>query len=218
MKNFNTKRQIMKILLLANQKSENYINSVMNCGAEAVLNEDTTDCDGLIICGGNDIHPSYYGEDVKGSRDIDIERDKREFEIAKKFLETGKPILGICRGHQLLNILLGGTLYQDLVCSSDHTQKNGIDSVHTVKANPRSALFNIYGDYFFVNSSHHQGVKDLGEGLIATAYAMDGTVEAVEHMSKPYIGVQFHPERMNTDKTENGLEIFKYFIDLCGKI
>ncbi len=208
----------MKILLLANQKSENYINFVESCGAEAMLNEDTTDCDGLIICGGNDIHPSYYGEDVKGSRDIDIERDKREFEIAKKFLETGKPILGICRGHQLLNIILGGTLIQNLSNASDHMQINGIDSVHTVKANPRSALFNIYSDYFFVNSSHHQAIKDLGEGLIVTAYAMDGTVEAVEHMSKPYIGVQFHPERMNTDKTENGLEIFKYFIDLCGKI
>ena len=218
MKNFNTKRQIMKILLLVNQKSENYINAVALLGAEAILNEDITDCDGLILCGGNDIHPSYYNEDVNGSRDFDIERDKREFEIAKKFLDTGKPILGICRGHQLLNILLGGTLIQNLSNASDHTQRNEMDALHTVKANPRSALFNMYGDYFFVNSSHHQGVKDLGDGLIATAYAMDGTVEAIEHMSKPYIGVQFHPERMNTNKTENGLEIFKYFIDLCKKM
>ena len=218
MKNFNTKRKNMKILLLANQKSENYINAVALLGAEAILNEDTTDCDGLILCGGNDIHPSYYNEDVNGSRDFDIERDKREFEIAKKFLDTGKPILGICRGHQLLNILLGGTLIQNLSNASDHTQRNEMDALHTVKANPRSALFNMYGDYFFVNSSHHQGVKDLGDGLIATSYAMDGTVEAIEHMSKPYMGVQFHPERMNTNKTENGLEIFKYFIDLCKKM
>ena len=62
----------MKILLLANQKSENYINAVALLGAEAILNEDTTDCDGLILCGGNDIHPSYYNEDVNGSRDFDI--------------------------------------------------------------------------------------------------------------------------------------------------
>lgn len=208
----------MKILLLANQKSENYIKAIEAFGAEAILNQDTTDCDGLILCGGNDIQPSYYGENINGSYDFDIERDKREFEITKKFLETGKPILGICRGHQLLNVILGGTLIQHLPNASDHTSKNGNDNIHTLKANPKSVLFNLYGDYFFVNSSHHQAINQLGKGLIVSAYSMDGTVEAVEHISKPYIGVQFHPERMTTDKTENGLEIFKYFIDLCKKI
>lgn len=208
----------MKILLLANHKSEKYIKDIEAFGAEAILNQDTTDCDGLILCGGNDIQPSYYGENINGSYDFDIERDKREFEITKKFLETGKPILGICRGHQLLNVILGGNLIQHLSNASDHTSKNGSDNIHTLKANPKSVLFNLYGDYFFVNSSHHQAIKNLGEGLIATAYSMDGVIEAIEHISKPYLTVQFHPERMTTDKTENGLEIFKYFIDLCKKI
>ena len=206
----------MKILLLAKQKSENYINAVSQCGAEPILNEE--DCDGLIICGGTDIHPSYYGEKITKSHSIDIERDKREFEITKRFIETGKPILGICRGHQLLNIILGGNLIQHLPNASDHTQHDGIDAVHTVKAKPRSVLYNLYGDYFFVNSSHHQAINQLGEGLIPTAFSMDGVIESTEHISKPYLTVQFHPERMTTDKTENGIEIFKYFIDLCKKM
>ena len=205
----------MKILLLAKQKSENYIKAVEKFGAEAVLNKPDYDCDGLIICGGNDIHPSYYGKEINGSRDIDIDRDKTEFEITKGFLETGKPILGICRGHQLLNIILGGTLIQNIPNASDHTQKNGVDGIHTLKANPRSILYNLYGDYFFVNSSHHQAIDTIGNGLIPTAFSMDGVIEATEHVSKPYFTVQFHPERMNTDKTENGMEIFKYFIEIC---
>ncbi len=208
----------MKILLLAKQKSENYIKAVEERGAEAVLNEADNACDGLIICGGNDIHPSYYGEEITKSRLIDIERDKREFEITKNFLETGKPILGICRGHQLLNVILGGTLIQDIPNASSHMQQSGVDNIHTLKANPKSILYNLYGDYFFVNSAHHQAINQLGNGLIPTAFSMDGVIEATEHFSKPYITVQFHPERMNTDKTENGMEIFKYFIDLCKKI
>ena len=208
----------MKILLLASQNCENYINSVRACGAEAIVNQYDLDCDGLVLCGGSDIHPSYYGEEINGSRDIDVERDKREIDVTKEFMQTGKPILGICRGHQLLNVLLGGALIQHLPNSSDHMQKNGIDSIHTVKANPRSMLFNLYGDYFFVNSSHHQAVNQLGTGLIPTAFSMDGVIEATEHVSKPYFTVQFHPERMNTDKTESGIEIFKHFIDLCKKM
>ena len=208
----------MKILLLASENCENYINAVEKCGATAIVNDYTEDYDGLVLCGGSDIHPMYYNEEIKGSREIDIERDKREFEITAKFLETGKPILGICRGHQLLNVILGGTLIQDLPNASDHTQKNGTDNIHTLKANPRSKLYDLYGDYFFVNSSHHQAIDKIGEGLIPTGFSMDGVIEAAEHISKPYLTVQFHPERMNTDKTENGLEIFKYFIDLCKKM
>ena len=208
----------MKILLLAKQKSENYVNAVSECGAEPILNEEDYGCDGLIICGGTDIHPSYYGEENTNCGYIDDERDEREFEITKRFIETGKPILGICRGHQLLNIIFGGNLIQHVSNASDHKQHDGIDSVHTIKANPKSILYNLYGDYFFVNSSHHQAINQLGEGLIPTAFSADGLIEATEHVSKPYLTVQFHPERMNTDKTENGIEIFKYFIDLCKKM
>ena len=208
----------MKILLLASQNCENYIKAVELCGAEAVVNQHDLTCDGLVLCGGSDINPSYYGEEINGSRDIDTERDKREVEITVKFLETEKPILGICRGHQLLNVLLGGALTQHLSNASDHTQKNGIDNIHTLKASPKGVVYNLYGDCFFVNSSHHQAISKIGEGLIPTAFSMDGVIEATEHVSKPYLTVQFHPERMNTDKTESGIEIFKYFIDLCKKM
>ncbi len=208
----------MKILLLANKNCENYVKAVEHFGAEAIVNDEKINCDGLVLCGGSDIHPMYYSEEIKGSRDIDTERDKREFEIAKEFLKTGKPILGICRGHQFLNVLLGGTLIQHLPNASVHTQNNGIDSIHTLKVNPKSTLYAIYGDYFFVNSSHHQAISKIGEGLIPTAFSMDGVIEATEHISKPYLTVQFHPERMVTSQTENGLEIFRYFIDLCKKI
>ena len=101
----------LRLLLAANQKKELYANAVEACGAIADVKyapDDNVDYDGLILCGGNDINPSYYNEEINGSVNIDDTRDKAEFVLLNKFLKTGKPILGICRGFQLMNVAFGG--------------------------------------------------------------------------------------------------------------
>ncbi len=216
---------IPKILLAANRNKEFYIDAVNSCGAEAhavYCPEASTDYDGLILCGGNDIDPKYYGEEINGAINIDEARDTAEVELARAFIAAGKPILGICRGSQLLNILFGGSLYQNLENAEEHKplDDKGNYRVHEVKVEFGSILFDLYGEKFSVNSAHHQAVKKLGEGLVATAFS-DGIVEAFEHKNMPIMGVQFHPEKMccseRRSDTVDGIEIFKYFINSIVK-
>ena len=183
------------------------------------LPEIDTDYDGLILCGGGDIDPKYYGEEVCGSYSIDPQRDEVEFALLKAFIDTGKPVLGICRGCQLINVFFGGSLYQHLPESGMHQSREGVDSVHNVTATQGSILSGLYSTEFAVNSSHHQAVKDLGENLRATAYWNDQYIEAIEHNLLPIFAVQWHPERMCFGKaridTVCGDKIFKHFISMC---
>ena len=178
-----------------------------------------TSYDGLILCGGTDLHPSRFGEEIDGSVNIDTDRDEAEFALMQAYLDAGKPILGICRGHQLINVYFGGSLHQDMEDSVAHKRQKGCDMVHTVTAEPDSVLGKLYGTTFAVNSAHHQAVKALGKGLRATAIWDDRFVEAVEHETYPVMGVQWHPERMSfrnrREDTVCGEELLKYFIDLC---
>lgn len=209
----------MEILLLTRQKAENYKKAVEHFGAKALINkyESLDKIDGLIICGGNDICPDFYGMENQGSVNMDRERDELELTITKAFLDTGKPILGICRGYQLLNVALGGTLIQHIKSADSHIAKNGADSVHKISAAEGTVLNKLYKNTFYVNSSHHQALLTLGQGLFVTAVADDGVIEAIEHESKPYIGVQFHPERMLDDNTVCGYDLFDYFLAQCKK-
>ena len=129
--------------------------------------------------------------------------------------------MGICRGHQLINVYFGGTLYQDLPEAVLHKKKNGDDNIHEVRAVSDSIPGRLYGKSFSTNSSHHQAVKKLGEGLRATAFWNEQYIEAVEHETLPVFGVQWHPERMcfkhERDDTVCGAGIFKYFIETCEK-
>ena len=139
--------------------------------------------------------------------------------MLRAYLDAGKPVLGICRGHQLINVFFGGTLYQHLPEAELHKSHDGKDSVHSIKTVSNSVLAKLYGESFVTNSSHHQAVKKLGEGIRATAYWNEQYVEAIEHISYPVLGVQWHPERMcfkhERDDTVCGAEILKYFINLC---
>lgn len=157
-------------------------------------------CDGLVLCGGDDVDPARFGQENNGSRGIDAARDQAELALAEAFLRAGKPILGICRGHQVLNIALGGTLIQDIAPELHpfHTHEEGCsqDKVHTIRTRRDSLLWSLYGPLAVVNSAHHQALDRLGEGLTPTAWSEGGLVEAVEHQSLPVLGVQFHPERM----------------------
>ncbi len=177
-----------------------------------------TNYDGLLLCGGNDISPSHYGQESNGAHSLDKGRDESEFELTRKFIDTGKPILRICRGIQLLNVVLGGTLIQDLPSANFHRAHGEADSVHSVEA--KGILARLYKENFSANSAHHQGVGALGVGLCATAWC-NGVVEAIEHTEKPYFAVQFPPKRLclahKRNNTVNGLLIFECFVDLCKK-
>ena len=133
-------------------------------------------------------------------------------------MEAGIPVLGICRGHQVVNVWAGGDLIQDLgpALGPFHQREEG-DLVHLICTAPGSRLGSWYGGLFPVNSNHHQGVGRLGQGLRATAWSEGGVVEGMEHERLPLWTVQFHPERMEAGGgTVDGGVIFRRFLALCG--
>lgn len=214
----------MRILLSVKGNPQFYIDAVEGVGGKATakyLPSVDTSYDGLILCGGGDIDPGYYAEKNEGSIGIDAERDACEFALLKAYVEAGKPVLGVCRGCQLINVFFGGTLYQHLPEADDHRSVNGVDAVHGVEAVEGSICHRLYGKEFSVNSSHHQAVKALGEGLAPTVYWDNRYIEAYEHISLPLFAVQWHPERMCFTKarsdTVGGEDIYRYFITLCKK-
>ena len=214
----------IRLLLSGSSNMQNYIEAVEFCGAVPTaeyLPKVDTSYDGLVLCGGSDVAPDRYNEPIDGSVNIDYERDAAEFALLKAYLDAGKPILGICRGLQLINIFFGGSLYQDIVESDLHKKHDGVDNRHKVDAVPRCVLNRIYGDAFFVNSAHHQAIKLLGSGIRATAFWEGKYVEAIEHDSYPILAVQWHPERMcfknKREDTVCGAAVFEHFIDLCRR-
>ena len=151
---------------------------------------------------------------------IDHKRDEVEYALIKTYLDAGKPILGICRGHQILNVYFGGSLHQDIPEVAFHRRK-GEDMTHRVSARADSILGKLYGEDFSVNSVHHQAIKRPAEGFRITADWQGQYAEAIEHKELPVFSVQWHPERICFERKKEGLadggEIFKYFIDLCKK-
>ena len=176
-------------------------------------------CDGLLLTGGDDIDPALFGQENWASRGIDRARDQAELALLDAFLGANKPVLAICRGHQAVNVWLGGDLIQDLgqPLVSFH-QKEGGDQVHLVRAAEGSLLRRLYGPVFPVNSSHHQALGRLGQGLAASACSEGGVIEAAEHGSLPLICVQFHPERMTGPDTVDGGALFRVFLELCRNL
>ena len=213
---------MVRILLSCNTNLQYYVDAVTAAGGEAVakyLPEISTDYDGLILCGGNDIEPKYYQQEFNGAVNIDAQRDTIEFALLKAFADAGKPILGICRGHQLINVYFGGSLHQDIPENHLHTNKQDLYITHNVIAKENSVVYKLYGPSFTVNSSHHQAIDRLGDNLHATACWNEQYIEAIEHCYLPIYGVQWHPERMcvNQKRTDtvDGLGFFEWFIKVC---
>ncbi|MEF2978237.1 gamma-glutamyl-gamma-aminobutyrate hydrolase family protein [Subtercola sp. YIM 133946] len=160
----------------------------------------TRDADAIVIMGGEDIAPRYYG----GAAGYPAEgrhyeaADEAQIALVRRAVETSTPLLGICRGLQVINVALGGTLVQDLGSATIHKHLDvPIDetmSGHTVALDPASRLYGVLGDAVTVQSAHHQAVDALGSSLIVVATADDGLPEAVEHAHAPVVGIQWHPE------------------------
>ena len=175
-------------------------------------------CDALLLIGGGDLSPTFYGEDILNETvKVNALRDSFEVKLATSFLKRRKPILTICRGFQLINVLLGGDLYQDLVAQKGLYHMDP-QLRHPVHACEGSVLSQLFGTEFNVNSTHHQAIRKLGRGLKATAFSPEGLIEAYEHESGLIIGTQFHPERLTgpywDDRTPNMNAYFAYFIQL----
>jgi len=157
--------------------------------------------DGLILSGGRDIHPSYYGEKVQYKVDL-LNRLRPEFEsgFLKEFIPTHKPVLGVCYGVQLMNVVCGGTLYQDIPSQIPKAARHE-DVRHSITVYEDTRLFKLTRESSFeVNSHHHQAVKELGKGLRCSALSLDGVIEAIELKNHPFfIGVQWHLEREPED-------------------
>ena len=164
----------------------------------------------LLLCGGGDIDPASYGETpLNNTVQVDKERDKIEKELYTAFKAQKKPILGICRGIQCMNVWEGGTLWQDLQAEGQKSHSGGI--THKVTIKQKSNLLKNLPTTFTVNSWHHQAIKKPAPTLQALAISEDGIVEAVAHETQPIYGIQWHPER-HTEGTENCDSLFARFL------
>ena len=203
------------------QLSPNYSQAVLKAGGIPVIlptistpeqaRELLSKVDGIIFSGGVDINPEWYGEEVWNETVvIDSVRDRSDSLLARCALELGKPILAICRGEQLMNVILGGSLYQDIPTQlpDAHIHRNTRHKMGIVEG---SFLAHLFGtDSLEVNSFHHQAVKDVAPGLTIAAYSDDGIVEAYEN--EQIWAVQFHPEGMLRED-DTWLPLFVAFLD-----
>lgn len=207
--------------------SQNYIDAVVSSGHAPIIvplvqDEETIEmilsqCDALIMSGGADINPVHYNQPVHClCGEIDDDRDMFDYKLMKKAVALEMPVLGICRGHQMINTYFGGTLFQDVTLKDSnviqHVQRGSRGKgCQYIDIEEDSFLGSVLGKKAYVNSYHHQAIDKAAPNFKVTARAVDGIIEAIEHVSKKIYGVQFHPEVTHyEDKLM--LEIFKEFI------
>lgn len=181
------------------------------------------ECDGILLPGGADIDPACYGQEKRPyCHETVPTRDKGEIRVLSAALKAKKPVLGICRGCQIINCYFGGTLYQDIVedagasCLNHMDAKNHAKPVHSITITPKTLLAEaMISDSARVNTLHHQGICQLGAGLIASAISEDAIIEALECPDYPFLlGVQWHPEHTFKAQIESR-NIFNLFISSC---
>lgn len=209
--------------------ADTYVQAVLKAGGAPVLIPVITDMealaavveslDGLVMSGGGDINPLYLQEEpVPQLQDVDTVRDTYDFLLLRLAADRQLPVMGICRGHQVLNVAFGGSLFQDIYSQSKdirlkHSQSMPREQVsHSVRvANLPSALRRIAGeaDRLWVNSFHHQAVREIAPGFLETATAPDGLNEGIEHPERMRFGVQWHPEALAADGDEQMLALFR---------
>ncbi len=211
-----------------------YINTVEKAGGEPVLLDLVKDQEGakaelekvdvLVMTGGEDIDPAYYDEEEDPNlEEVNKERDVSDMAMLQEAIDEDMPVLCTCRGLQLLNVLSGGSLYQDLPTAEEfkdsdivHRDPEEIDfTYHDVAIEEGTILYDIVGkDTLKVNSWHHQGIKEVGDNLKVSATAPDGTVEGIEREDCTYvIGVQWHPEWSVEEGDDSFLIFFTHLMD-----
>lgn len=225
----------MAIIAIApNKKPHDYEEAIRRAGGEPhiIVRESETPAEvvarsaGLLLTGGGDILPSLYGADPHPTFSAAEEgRDEYELELVRRALDADLPVLAICRGIQVLNVARGGTLVQDIPSElaggiEHHVKEPAFATAHDIWMAPDSLLERLMrariepGDDCPVNSRHHQAVKTLGKGLVSTATAPDGIIEAIEDPSRRFcLGVQWHPE--NFYRTGEFRPLFEGFIAAC---
>lgn len=184
--------------------------------------------DGVLLPGGGDIDPTEYAQNSNGHEkiyDLDKDRDRIELLVAQTAVSSKKPIFAICRGLQVMNVALGGTLWEDIaseisntVAHDNYGKKPNNYLAHSVAIQPDSCLAQLLDSHeTAVNSLHHQGIRDLAPDLVSTATAADGLIEAVEMPKHPFaLGVQWHPE-MIIDNQPQMLSLFKGLISAASR-
>ncbi|OHW61647.1 putative glutamine amidotransferasec [Andreesenia angusta] len=209
--------------------NEDYVKAVVKSGGVPVIIPMTADkeiidiqldgIDALLLSGGHDIDPSEYGEAPKPRLNETLpERDKFDILLVEGAVKRGIPVLGICRGHQVLNVALGGSLHQDLEyiegCEEAHDQFESEDpESHAVRTKERSILRELLGETLKVNSFHHLAIKELAPGFRATAISSDGLIEGIEHSRHKFIvGVQWHPEALASSGDRRMERLFEEFV------
>jgi len=213
--------------------NRSYAEAVLRAGGAPVLLPPVEDAevleavwqtlDGLLLSGGADLAPALYGEAPLPETDVpDPARDFTEMELTRWALEQEVPILGICRGIQVLNVALGGTLYQDLPSQlpaagrHNYAPLDGSHIAHTLEVRPGSQFAEIIGTASpRANSFHHQAIKELGAGLEVVAWTADGVAEAAEVPAHPFaLAVQYHPEAL-VPADEPSARLFAAFVEAC---
>lgn len=181
--------------------------------------------DGVVLPGGGDLDPRLYGEEESAyCYDVNLAQDELDLAVARHAIDAGLPVLGICRGHQLLNVLYGGTLVQDMppgtVVHHEPAPAHGAGpwAWHEVELQPGTKVAGLYdggaGAAVKIASGHHQAVARVADGLVVTAVAEDGTIEALEDPERWVASVQWHPEALELPAGER-LAPFRAFVEVC---
>lgn len=214
--------------------AEDYLTAVSNAGGTPLLIPLGLDevqlsgifalLDGLLLTGGGDIDPQSYGVQTQAQlMFVDRDRDRVELQIAQEAIHAGLPFLGICRGHQVINVALGGTLYPDIGDEIPNALQHRFSGewprdhlAHSINIDPHNCLAKILGaDQMKVNSIHHQAICDLAPGLVETAHAPDGIIESTTLPEHPFgLTVQWHPEKLQAYEPMRAL--FRAFVEAAS--